>query len=228
MVLIRISPGEFEMGSPVNEEGRNQNERPHRVRLTHFFMMGEREVSQAQWKTLMGDKHRSSVPGDDLPVDRVTWDQADQFCKTLSKNEGRVYRLPTEAEWEYACRAGKQEPYATGRQLDPKHASFAVGNARQRRPMPVGSLAPNANGIRDMHGNVAEWCQDWYDEYPGQLVTDPVGPAGGVFRVVRGGRYVDGAEGCRSARRDKATPGAAMMGYGFRVVLVSGWDNPGR
>ena len=176
------------------------------------------------------------IPRDssNYPVDSVTWDDAVLFCKRLSnlseeKKAGRVYRLPTEAEWEYACRAGSKTIYSFG---DSKSSlgdyAWYSRNTKQRnsdgRTYPVGQKKPNAWGLYDMHGNVSEWCQDWYGDYPRSAVTDPVGPASGRDRVLRGGNWGGGGSDrckCRTANRSHAPPSYNSAGFsnGFRVVM---------
>jgi formylglycine-generating enzyme required for sulfatase activity len=181
---------------------------------------------------------------DQHPVVNVTWNDADAFCRWLSGKEGRTYRLPTEAEWEYACRAGTQTLYWFGR--DPEGlaevANAADGTAKAKygwsktiqasdgyvSPAPVESFRPNAFGLQDMHANVGEWCADWYDDgyYEHSPERDPPGPAAGAFRVIRGGGWNDFGGFCGSARRLKFAPAAPSYDIGFRVLLESGLATP--
>ncbi|MEM6260397.1 MAG: SUMF1/EgtB/PvdO family nonheme iron enzyme [Planctomycetota bacterium] len=225
MKLAYIPAGEFIMGSPESEEGRNDNEGQHRVRLTKPFLLGVTEVTQAQWHTLMGN-NRSYFKGDKLPIEAVSWEDAMEFCRRLSQIEGKQYRLPTESEWEYACRAGTTTPFYFGLTITTGQANYngtvVYGSGRsgvnREKTMPAGSFHPNAWGVHDMHGSVWEWCSDWYGEYPNGAVTDPSGPAIGERRVLRGGSWSDLPQFCRSASR-RDTPDGRVFGAGFRVAL---------
>ena len=201
MKLVLVPAGEFLMGSPEGEKDHNADEWPrHKVTITKAFYMGAMEVTQAQWTDIMG-RNSSFLKGDTLPVDQVTWEAVQDFLKKLSKKEGKEYRLPTEAEWEYACRAGSTTRYYFGDD-EAKLGDYATykdqlhGKAR-----PVGEKKPNAWGLYDMHGNVWEWCQDWYGPYAKDAVVDPTGPAQGVVRVLRGGSAGATPLVCRSALR---------------------------
>jgi formylglycine-generating enzyme required for sulfatase activity len=248
MKLVLIPAGKFQMGSPETEEGRESKELQHEVSITRPFFMGAYETTQREWETVMQKKFNqsqfnSSRGGSyDHPVENMTWYMVVDFCKKLSelpdeKKAGRTYRLPTEAEWEYACRAGTKTPYHCGKSLSSKQANFngnfPSGGAEKgdylRKTEKVGSHAPNAWGLYDMHGNVAEWCSDYYDPkyFSDSPKEDPKGPAKGVFptdynkdfyRVVRGGCWVDEAVACRSAYRFRAMPHDAYRLIGFRVV----------
>ena len=226
MKLIYITGGEFLMGSPAGEEDRDSDETQHRVRLTKGFFMGVTEVTQLQWKAVMGS-NRSQFKGDDLPVGPVSWNDVMKFCRKLSQKESRTYRLPMEAEWEYACRAGTTTPFNTGRTISTYEANYAgnhvYGNGRKgvyrAKTTPVGNFRPNRWGLYDMHGNVLEWCSDWYGkEYPRNLVIDPAGPRTGTSRVVRGGSWDSRPRYCRSAFRYGIDPVIRHRLIGFRVV----------
>ena len=197
------------MGSPESEEDRESDETQHRVTLTKGFWMMETEVTQEQWKVVMGN-NPSNIKGDDLPVERVTWNDCQEFCKKCAQL-GLPVQLPTEAQWEYACRAGSTGAYASI--LDAM--AWYNGDSGTH---PVGTLKPNAAGLYDMHGNVWEWCADWYGEYPSESVTDPVGPSTGSRRVFRGGGWDDSAGYCRSANRGYCVPGDRYYYLGFRCV----------
>jgi formylglycine-generating enzyme required for sulfatase activity len=168
--------------------------------------------------------------GDDLlPVERVSWDDAAAFCKRLSQQEGKLYRLPTEAEWEYACRAGTTTPFNTGESITTSQANYdgnypynggAKGEHRGRTTR-VGSFAPNAWGMHDMHGNVWEWCVDWYGAIDKAAVTDPSGPESGTERLLRGGSFYTSASAMRSTRRKYHTPDFRDFPNGFRIALDS-------
>ena len=225
MKLSLIPAGRFIMGSPENEPGRRPVEKQHEVTLTRSFYMGTTEVTQAQWKALMGD-NPSFVEGDDHPVETIPWAKAVEFCHKLSEKEGAKYRLPTEAEWEYACRAGTTTPFHTGATISTDEANYngqqIYGNGRKGKfrdeTTPVASFPPNAWGLHDMHGNVWEWCADWYGAYRAGAVSDPTGPAEGTTRVVRGGCWVTAPAVCRSANRGDTEPVSWNFHFGFRVV----------
>jgi formylglycine-generating enzyme required for sulfatase activity len=221
MKFVRIEPGEFLMGSPANEEGRYTDETQHKVKITKPFMLGITPVTQKQWVTLMGN-NPSYFKGDDLPVIEVSWDDAVAFCQKLSAKEGKTYRLPTEAEWEYACRAGTTTQYHTGdgeKALD--EAGWYDKNSGNTTH-PVGQKKANAWGLYDMHGNVMEWCSDYYGPYPAGDAVDPTGPAQGdanSSRVLRGGSWSINPQLCRAACRDWGSPGLRYDNGGFRCLL---------
>ena len=228
-----IPAGKFLMGSPATEKERNPNETQHEVTLTQGFLMGVHEVTQAQYAQVMG-KNPSDFQGDNLPVETVSYKDALEFCQKLSdlpaeKAAGRKYRLPTEAEWEYCCRAGTSTPFHFGNELNGTQANcdgtFPYGNTQKgpflRETSPVGSYPPNAWGLYDMHGNVCEWCQDWSGDYPKQSVTDPRGPEAGAICVLRGGSWGNEAANCRSAGRRGNDPSYRNGRIGFRLALSS-------
>lgn len=238
--MVWIPPGVFTMGSPDSEPFRSVNEGPQTVvTLTQGFWMGKFEVAQQEYETLMQSGPVGYFRGDpNLPVDFMSWSAGTNYCQHLSDSEtaaghlppGWIYRLPTEAEWEYACRAGKTTPFSvgSGTSLSSLQATFdggypygdAPAGPFRNRTTVVGSFAPNAWGLYDMHGNVWEWCQDVYAPYPGGSVTDPKGPATGPSRVARGGDFNATGLACRSSRRDVRGPTYSNFGYGFRVVLA--------
>ncbi|MDO4551674.1 MAG: formylglycine-generating enzyme family protein [Planctomycetia bacterium] len=201
------------MGSPSSEAGRYSDETPHRVTLTKGFWMLETEVTQKMWESVM-ENNPSHFRGDNLPVENVCWHDCQEFCKKL-RNLGLNIQLPTEAQWEYACRAGTTGAHAG----DLDSMGWYDSNSRSKTQA-VGQKKPNAWGLYDMHGNVWEWCADWYDVYPSGSVTDPMGPASGSDQVFRGGGWFDGAEGCRSAFRSYNMPMKRYNFLGFRPVLV--------
>jgi formylglycine-generating enzyme required for sulfatase activity len=214
--LVRIPAGTFMMGSPVSEAGREGDEVQHEVTITKPFYMGIYEVTQAQWKAVMGT-NPSVVQGDGLPVENMIWDDALEFCRKLSARTGRKVRLPTEAEWEYACRAGTATAFNIGETISTDRANYG-GNPKKTTL--VGSFGPNAWGLHDMHGNVWEWCSDWYGEYPPGPVSDPIGPGNGSNRILRGGTWFDNPGNCRSANRHKGNSGPRKdYSDGFRVAL---------
>ena len=242
MKLAFIPAGEFMMGSPESEADRGDNEKQHRVRITRPFYMGVYEVTQEQYERVMGEnpsyfsstgRGKDEVAGRDTrnhPVETVSWDDAVEFCRKLSAQEGRTYRLPTDAEWEYACRAGTQTPFHFGSQLNGREANcdgnYPYGTQTKgpylERTTEVGSYRPSAWGLYDMHGNVWEWCQDWYDSdyYANSPTDDPQGPSSGSNRVFRGGSWSYLARNCRSAIRYYLSPGLESTFLGFRLALV--------
>ena len=218
--MVHIGPGTFTMGS---DNGADDQKPQTRVTLTHGYWLGKTEVTQGQWVALMGI-NPSSFKGTDRPVEQVSWSDAIEFCRKLTDRErtaGRLpedyeYTLPTEAQWEYACRAGTTEDNAGN--LD------AIAWYHQNSGVtthPVGQKQANAWGLYDMHGNVWEWCLDWYGNYPGGSVRDPTGPASGPDRVNRGGSWSSLAIRCRSASRYGSDPGDRLDGLGFRLALSS-------
>ncbi len=221
MEMVWCPPGTFMMGSPAGEEGRYNNETQHRVTLTQGFWLGKTEVTQKQWKSVMGS-NPSYFKGDNLPVECVSWDDCQEFCKKAGM------RLPTEAEWEYACRAGSTTAYYWGNALNGDKANCdgnypcgtTVKGPYKQKTTPVGSYSPNAWGLYDMHGNVWEWCADWYGDYQGGAVTDPTGPGAGSHRVGRGGSWYCDASYCRSAYRGRDDPDRRYYVLGLRVALL--------
>ena len=223
--MASVCPGTFTMGSPANEPGRVNDEGPQtRVTLTRAFWLGQTEVTQAQWEALMGS-NPSTFKGASRPVEQVSWNDAMAFCRKLTEREraagrlpkGYAYTLPTEAQWEYACRAGTTGLYAGDGNLD--DMGWYEGNSGNTTH-PVGQKQPNTWGLYDMHGNVWEWCLDWYGNYPGGRVTDYAGPSTGTRRVFRGGGWGRGAAFCRSAFRFKGVPSFRFFILGLRVALA--------
>jgi formylglycine-generating enzyme required for sulfatase activity len=216
--LVQIPAGKFMMGSPGNEKDRRDNEGPqHEVAISKAFYMGVTEVTQEQYEAVMG-KNPSDFKGAKNPVEQVSWNDAMEFCGKLSARINKTVRLPTEAEWEYACRAGTTGAYGgTGKLED---MGWFVGNSDEQAH-PVAQKQPNALGLFDMYGNVWEWCSDWYGKYNVAPVTDPVGPGNGEARVVRGGSWLNSPPYCRSAGRDGTTTGRRAYNLGFRVALDS-------
>lgn len=229
MKFIYISPGTFTMGSLKEESGRYDNEIQHQVTLTQGFYIQITEVTQGQWNALMGNNPSFfNGCGDDCPVEQVSWNDAQQFIWRLNQLEGdNKYRLPTEAEWEYACRAGSATALASGRitALECGHddnlnnVAWFCGNSAKTTHS-VTQKKANAWGLYDMHGNVSELCQDWYGEYPPNHITDPKGPASGIDRTVRGGGWDCHARHCRSACRGAVSPGQKTYDVGFRLVRM--------
>jgi len=228
MKFVYIKRGTFTMGSPASELKREDDETQHRVRISKGFYLGAYEVTQAQYKAVMGANPAHFKKGGNYPVEMINWNDAVTFCKKLSAKEGKTYRLPTEAEWEYACRAGTTTPFAFGQTISTDRANYdgnyIYGSGRKgvlrKATMPVGSFRPNAWGLHDMHGNVWEWCGDWYGkDYYGQAsATDPRGPSSGPSRVLRGGSWLNYPVRCRSADRNSSSPDTRSTYLGFRVV----------
>jgi formylglycine-generating enzyme required for sulfatase activity len=227
--MVGLPNRSFYMGSPTSESGRYPDEGPQfTASFTSRSWMAEHEITQAQYTALMTN-NPSWFSGDDLPVDGVTWDEANEFCRRLTAKElaagrltqGYVYRLPTEAEWESAARGNGVDyngyPSSSTGWIPQQNAWYAANSAFQAHP--VGSNSPNSWGLCDMEGNVAEWCSDWYGPYPFNGAVDPVGPVSGLYRVVRGGSFVDGITALRVAARYGALPSQGSRFIGFRVVL---------
>ncbi|MBR0238567.1 MAG: formylglycine-generating enzyme family protein [Thermoguttaceae bacterium] len=203
--------GTFTMGSPESEEERDDDEAQHRVTLTKGFWIMETEVTQKQWIMIMGN-NPSNFEGDDLPVENVSWNDCQEFCKRCARL-GMSVQLPTETQWEYACRAGTTEPYA-GNLNEMAWYSSNSGS----KTHPVGTKKPNSWGLYDMHGNVWEWCLGWKAKYPKGKVTDPSDSSKGSFCVNRGGSWISAAKICRSAERDHLIPTYRYFSLGFRCV----------
>jgi formylglycine-generating enzyme required for sulfatase activity len=233
--MVWIQPGTFILGSPVSDPVSDSDERPQTVvTLTKGFWMGVHEVTQAEYLAVTGS-NPSFFTGDlNRPVEMVSWNDAVAYCATLTASEraaGRIpagwgYRLPTEAEWEYACRAGARTTrFGYGDDISftalINYAWYHPNSGQTTHP--VEQKLANAWGLMDVHGNVVEWCNDWYGTYPGGSVTDPTGPPTGTARVLRGGNWTSGPIQCRCARRDTdGVPDLTDRRIGFRVVLSSG------
>lgn len=258
--MIKLPGGSFNMGSPSSEKGRYHFEGPvHRVKLSSFFI-SETEVTQGQWKELMGSNPSEFKNRDDYPVENVSWYDAVEFCNKLSDKYGleKVYeidkskkdlnnknkrdlkswlvkanfskkgfRLPTEAEWEYACRAGTTTAFHFGDSLKSNMANFTDSKQNnsskgedQGKTTPVKSFKPNAWGLYDMHGNVYEWCWDWYSNnyYRQSPVNNPKGPVSSEYRVLRGGSWYNYVNDLRSASRSISDPDDRYGSYGFRIT----------
>ena len=218
--MVWIEPGGFVMGSPEKEQKPTRNDTQHVVTLTRGYWLGKYEVTQAQWEAVMGSgSNPSQFKGGNLPVEQVSWDDCQECIRRLNaklSGEGGGFRLPTEAEWEYACRAGTTGGYA-GVLRD---LGWYDGNSGSTTH-PVGEKRANAWGIYDMHGNVWEWCEDWCGDYPSGSVTDPTGPSTGSNRVCRGGSWCCLAAYCRSARRYWLDRGDRDDALGFRLARTS-------
>jgi formylglycine-generating enzyme required for sulfatase activity len=239
MDMLWCPPGTFMMGSPEGETDRWDHETIHTVTLTQGFWLGKHEVTQDQWKKVMG-RNPSKYKGANSPVEQVSWNEVTAFCSKLTELEQKaghlpasmVYQLPTEAQWEYACRAGTKTAWSFGADSVKMHlhGNYADRNTAYnwsdkahddgyQYTSPVGSYKPNDWGFHDMHGNVWEWCADWYGEYPTGATSDPVGPAGGSVRVFRGGAWIYSALWARSAFRREWEPYKGYPTLGFRVSL---------
>ncbi|MDR3229736.1 MAG: formylglycine-generating enzyme family protein [Puniceicoccales bacterium] len=237
--MLPVAAGSFTMGSPRSEPEREPYEKgaeaQHRVNITKPYWLGKYEVTQAQWQAVTG-RNPSHFKGASRPVENVSWHDAVEFCAKLTAQEraaGRLpagyrYTLPTEAQWEYACRAGTTTPFSTGDNLTTKQANYdgklpynrnAKGEYRGTT-MDVGSFPANAWGFHDMHGNVWEWCSDWYETSPAGG-DDPLGAASGDDRVFRGGALSSFAQSCRSALRFLLLPSISNGDLGFRLALSS-------
>ena len=229
--LVWIPPGTFRMGSSDSEADRGNDEGPrHQVKVSHGFWMGKYEITQAQWEEVM-ESNPSSFKDYSHPVERVSWAACQAFLKKLSSRTGKAFRLPTEAEWEYACRARTKTAFHYGDSLSSMQANFngsypygkALKGLYIATTMPVGTYRPNSFGLYDMHGNVWEWCQDWYDEdfYKTIPTNDPSGPSMGKHRVLRGGSLKVSADHCRSANRYGYRPTRRDNDIGFRILCSS-------
>jgi formylglycine-generating enzyme required for sulfatase activity/serine/threonine protein kinase len=238
--FVEIPAGSFQMGSSASEPGREDDEKQHQVTISKAFLLGATEVTQGQWQRMMGrNPSYFKNCGDDCPVENVSWNDAVDFCNKLSDREGLTrcydgaewnrsctgYRLPTEAEWEYAARAGTTTAFNMGKCLSTDQANYE-GNYPQEgcpkgqyreKPVRVGSFSANSWGLYDMLGNVWELTWDWYGSYPSGSVTDPTGASGGSVRVYRGGGWINVARGCRSANRNVVVPGDRFNILGFRL-----------
>jgi formylglycine-generating enzyme required for sulfatase activity len=224
--FVNIPTGTFIMGSPEFELGRNNDETQHEVTITKGFYMQTALVTQRQWKALMGSNpSRFSEESYDRPVDNVSWYDCQQFIKRLNSMKEDTYRLPTEAEWEYACRAGSSDQCTEGEIIElfcgHDHNLDVVGwycGNSNRMPHPVAQKNPNSWELYDVHGNLMEWCQDWYGEYDAIPQKDTTGPVTGPGRVIRGGSWFSCAKNCRSASRFHWSPNSKSDFIGFRLV----------
>jgi len=232
MEFVLISPGTFDMGSPKSESGRSNKELQRRVTLTKVFYLQTTEVTLKQWWEIMGKRFFGRRKGTgDTPAHRISWLDCMEFIEKLNARGDGVYRLPTEAEWEYACRAGTDTVYSWGDGIECARAMYensdkaaaCMDYAKSRglpqgAPAPVRSYPPNPWGLYDMHGNVWEWCMDWYGNYPEGSVTDPKGTESGPGRVRRGGSWFKYGTSCRSANRNYGHPPTRYRTTGFRLV----------
>jgi formylglycine-generating enzyme required for sulfatase activity len=218
--MVLIPAGRFMMGSPASEKGHRNDETEHEVTLTKPFYMGKYEVTQEQWQAII-QNNPSSAKGTRLPVTNVSWEDCQDFIRKLNSKTSGGYRLPSEAEWEYACRAGTTTAFCFGNKINRSDANYGPGG----KSVLVGSYKANAFGLYDMHGNVWEWCEDWHGEYPAESVTDPKGAVSGVSRVGRGGSFytpVDAAKARASFRGGTdLTPATRNDTNGFRLARTA-------
>ncbi len=232
-MMVKCPAGEFMMGSPIDELGRRDDEVQHKVKISQDFYMAKYPVTQIMYLTIMGD-NPSRYKDDNCPVESVNWFKAKEFCQRLniytneSRPEGYEFDLPTEAQWEYACRAGTKTSLNNGKEITVKNGSCYnleevawYENNSDAKPHQVGLKLPNAWGIYDMHGNVWEWCRDYYGYYSTDDVVDPEGPEKGYFRSDRGGSWINYYPSLlRSANRFCRNPNYEYNFLGFRIALV--------
>jgi eukaryotic-like serine/threonine-protein kinase len=226
MELVRIPAGKFLMGSPENEKDRHAEEGPrHEVTISKPLFLGIHEVTQEQYEAVLG-QNPSRFKWAANPVENVSWNNAVEFCKRASEKTGKRFRLPTEAEWEYACRAGTKTRFNFGDDDEGLNDHGWHSGNSESKTHPVGQKKPNAWGLYDMHGNVWEWCADWYDEkyYGRSPKADPTGPAGGKSRALRGGSWLVLPGACRVADRRGSDPDTTGDYFGFRVAVAAGVD----
>jgi formylglycine-generating enzyme required for sulfatase activity len=244
--FVLVKGGTFLMGSPAEEPERGQDETRHQVTVGDFYL-ARSEVTQREYAALMGN-NPSEFKGENFPMENVTWLDAVRYCNARSTQDGfnavytvngeavtwdrdaDGYRLPTEAEWEYACRAGTTTPFNTGKTITDEQANIynhygynndssgRVTGGSRGSTVPVNTFNPNPWGLFDMHGNVGEWCWDWYGEYGTERQTAPAGPAAGTYRVTRGGGWNDFPKHVRSAYRSVTPPGNGVFNIGFRLA----------
>ena len=231
MELVFVPPGRFLMGCSPTQMSREFNEGPeHSVRLTRGFWLGSHPVTQGHWFSLLGTHPPGGYRSKLLPVAGISWFECQEFLAALARQHGREFLLPTEAEWEYACRALTTTPFSQGARLSIHLANFD-GNypygsiavvPTVGAPTPIGLYPPNGFGLHDMHGNVWEWCFDWFDAayYSSGPTIDPAGPTHGTLRVLRGGSWHNFDWSCRSASRERFAPESSSGTHGFRVAMT--------
>ena len=228
MVFIYIEPGTFRMGMDCSTKSKGTPSECHQVNLTKGFYLQTTEVTQGQWKRVMHNNPSFFKQcGDNCPVEQVSWKNVQNFIRQLNETEhSSRYRLPSEAEWEYVCRSGTETPFSFGRCLSTENANYCGSypfegcqkGICRKKPVPANFFKPNSWGLRNMHGNVWEWCQDWLSEYPPGALTDPKGPPEGTERVIRGGGWNSYANACASGNRSGALPESFYANLGFRLV----------
>lgn len=227
MQFALIPAGTFTMGSPGTEKGRGDDEIPRKITFAKGLYVGVHTVTQEQWQSIMGNNPSHFKGEKNLPVEHVSWSDCREFCKKLRGKDNKPYRLPTEAEWEYACRAGTTTPYHFGATLASEQANyngtFVYGNGKpgvnRAKTTPVGSFPANAWGLHDTHGNVWQWCSDWHGGYARNDQIDPQGPKTGTNRVQRGGSWGSHPIFCRAANRNFSDPDQRTEFVGFRVCF---------
>jgi formylglycine-generating enzyme len=221
-----IEPGTFEMGSPITEPERLENETQHNVTLSLGYWLADSTVTQALWQAVMNE-NPSYFKGKNRPVDNVSWDVVQNFIFRMNTMKPELKLcLPTEAQWEYACRAKNPTPFSFGSQIDSELVNFdgtnPYNNSKwsqyRQETVEVKNLPANDWGLYEMHGNVLEWCQDWYGDYSSQPMIDPQGLVSGVHRVLRGGSWFSYGKYCRSAYRNLLSPVIADNSVGFRLA----------
>ena len=212
--MIAVEGGIFQMGNPYGDS----NQKPvHSVNLS-AYSIGETEVTQALWKAVMGT-NPSKWQGDNLPVEKISWDDCQTFITKLKLLTGKKFRLPTEAEWEFAAKGGtKSQSYTYSGSNKLSDVAWYKDNSSSMT-QEVGTKSANELGIYDMSGNVSEWCQDWYEAYSSSAQSDPTGPISGSYRVFRGGGWLSSAGGCRTSSRSSSTPEDTGSDLGFRLAL---------
>ena len=218
MEMIYCAPGSFMMGSPKKEKNRKNGEILHKVTLTKGFWLGKYPVTQRQWECVMQGSITPRFSGSNKPKNLISWEDCQKFIAKINSKSDLAARFPTEAEWEYACRAGSRGAYSGTGNLD--DMGWYTDNRGKVKLHPVGKKLPNDWGFYDMHGNVCEWCEDWHGSYSAEEVTDPKGlsPEGRLKRrVVRGGAYYKSAGACRSASRSRYQPDSSLPSIGFRL-----------
>jgi formylglycine-generating enzyme required for sulfatase activity len=229
MKFVWIPAGSFMMGSPKEEKERNDDETQHKVTLTKGFYIGVYTVTQEQWQAIMGNNPSVFKGKKNLPVENVSWNDCQEFIKELRAKDKKLYRLPTEAEWEYSCRVGTKTPFYFGQTISTDQANyngnFTYGDGKKglyrEKTTPVGSFPANAWGLHDMHGNLSQWCQDIYGDYSQKDVVDPQGAEKGQLRVQRGGSWGNSPQFCRSACRYGPGPSARFSNCGLRVCFFA-------
>jgi sulfatase modifying factor 1 len=224
--FVYIKPGSFMMGSPESEPGRGDDELMHEVILTKGFWLADTACTQELWEAVMGN-NPSNFKGEHRPVENVSWNDCKSFLEKINiVAQGTPLRLPFESEWEYACRAGTTTPFSFGEMITPEqvnyHGEYPYNKGKKGKyrgeTVDTKSLPCNGWGLYEMHGNVWEWCNDWYGEYPSKSVIDPEGPDSGWARVLRGGGWYDDGRGARSADRGGGSPDGHDYGIGFRFA----------
>ncbi len=216
-VMRWIPPGMFKMGSPTTEKGRNSDETEHEVLISCGFWLADTACTQTLWQAVMDDNPNHFKGNPEYPVESVSWDDCQRFIACANERLAGEFtlRLPTEAEWEYAARAGTQSTYWWGEDISHEQANYGTN---RDQPVDVLQFEVNDFGLFQVHGNVWEWCQDWYGEYPTAYVTDPRGLTDGQGRVLRGGGWFFGAQGLRAADRFHLAPGGRGRGNGLRLA----------